>query len=155
MQRLFAVIFLVTAALAPKPAMADVLAHIVLSEQRLHLYVDGEKKHVWKISSGLHSGWTRTGTFRPYFLSRNHRSRLFGNAPMPFAVFYDSHWAVHGTTAVARLGRPASHGCVRLDPKNAAVLFDLVVKWGKDNTVIWITEKPLPGEPSEIKISQR
>ncbi|MGD9868321.1 MAG: L,D-transpeptidase [Hyphomicrobiales bacterium] len=155
MQRFFALFLLFAATVAPTPSKADVLAHIVLSEQRLHLYVDGEKKDVWKISGGLHKGWTRTGTFRPYFLSRNHRSRLFGGAPMPFAVFYDSHWAVHGTTAVNRLGRPASHGCVRLHPKNAAAFFSLVQKWGKDNTVIWITEKPLPGEPSELRISQR
>lgn len=126
--------------LAPAAARADVLAHIVLSEQRLHLYVDGEKKDSWKVSSGLHKGWTNTGTFRPYFLSRNHRSRLFRGAPMPYAVFYDRDWAIHGTTAVQRLGNPASHGCVRLDPKHAAMLFDLVVKQGKDKTVVWITE---------------
>ncbi len=121
-------------------ARADVLAHIVLSEQRLHLYVDGEKKDIWKVSTGKKSGWTRTGTFRPYFLSKHHRSRLFRGAPMPFSVFYDSHWAIHGTTAVKRLGNPASHGCVRLHPKHASVLFNLVVKQGKANTVIWITK---------------
>lgn len=131
----------VLAVLMPARASADVLAHVILSEQRLHLYVDGEKKHVWKISGGKHKGWTRTGTFRPYHLSRHHRSRLFNGAPMPYAVFYDSHWAIHGTNAIKRLGRPASHGCVRLHPKNAAVLFNLVRKRGKKNTVIWITEK--------------
>jgi lipoprotein-anchoring transpeptidase ErfK/SrfK len=119
---------------------ADVLAHIDLSEQRLHLYVDGDKKHTWKVSTGKKHGWTRTGTFRPQFLSKNHRSRLFRGAPMPYSVFYDSHWAVHGTTAIKRLGKPASHGCVRLHPKNAAVLFNLVAKQGKKNSVIWITE---------------
>ena len=138
--------FLVLAALCilptliPTHANADVLAHVVLSEQRLHLYVDGEKKDTWKISGGKKPGWTHTGTFRPYFLSRHHRSRLFRGAPMPYAVFYDSHWAIHGTNAIKRLGKPASHGCVRLHPKNAAVLFRLVQKWGKKNTVIWITE---------------
>jgi lipoprotein-anchoring transpeptidase ErfK/SrfK len=121
-------------------ARADVLAHIDLSEQRLHLYVDGEKKYTWKVSAGKKPGWTHTGTFRPQFLSRNHRSSLFRGAPMPFAVFYDRDWAVHGTTAIKRLGRPASHGCVRLDPKHAAVLFNLVLKQGKKNSVIWITE---------------
>jgi lipoprotein-anchoring transpeptidase ErfK/SrfK len=119
-------------------AQATVLAHIKLSEQRLHLYVDGEKKHVWKISGGKHPGWTRAGTFRPYFLSRHHRSRLFRGAPMPYAVFYDSHWAVHGTNAIRRLGKPASHGCVRLHPKNAAIFFNLIQKYGKKNSVIWI-----------------
>lgn len=130
----------VLAALAPGRARADVLAHIDLSEQRLHLYVDGEKKDAWPVSTGLRNGWTNTGTFRPYFLSRHHRSSLFRGAPMPHAVFYDRDWAIHGTTAVKRLGSPASHGCVRLDPKHAAVLFNLVVKQGKDNTVIWITQ---------------
>lgn len=121
-------------------ARADVLAHVDLSEQRLHLYVDGEKKDTWKISGGKKPGWTHTGTFRPQFLSRNHRSRLFRGAPMPYAVFYDSHWAVHGTTAIKRLGKPASHGCVRLHPKHAAIFFNLVAKQGKKNSVIWITE---------------
>lgn len=124
----------------PAAARADVLAHIDLSEQRLHLYVDGEKKHVWKVSTGLRPGWTNTGTFRPQFLSRHHRSRIFRGAPMPYAVFYDRDWAIHGTTAVSRLGRPASHGCVRLHPKNAAILFDFVLKQGKKNTVVWITK---------------
>ncbi len=127
-------------ALFPALARADVLAHIDLSEQRLHLYVDGEKIDTWKISAGLKKGWTHTGTFRPYFLSKNHRSSLFRGAPMPYSVFYDRDWAVHGTTAVKRLGNPASRGCVRLDPKNAAVLFNLVAKQGKKNTVIWITD---------------
>jgi lipoprotein-anchoring transpeptidase ErfK/SrfK len=135
---IFALIALL--AIWPTESPAQVLAHIVLSDQRLHLYVDGEKKHVWDISAGKKPGWTRTGTFRPQFLSRHHRSRLFRGAPMPYSVFYDSHWAIHGTTAIQRLGRPASHGCVRLHPKNAAVFFNLVLKQGKQNTVIWITE---------------
>lgn len=131
---------LAVCAMYTPPAHAAVLAHIKLSEQRLYLYVDGEKKHVWKISAGKKSGWTRTGTFRPQFLSRHHRSSIFRGAPMPYAVFYDRDWAIHGTNAISRLGRPASHGCVRLHPKNAAVFFNLVLKYGKQNTVVWIVE---------------
>lgn len=138
MKRYALVAYTAAIALWPFAAEADVLAHVRLSEQRLHLYVDGEKKHVWKISGGLRPGWTRSGTFRPYFLSRHHRSRLFRGAPMPYAVFYDSHWAIHGTNAIKRLGRPASHGCVRLHPKNAAIFFNLVRKQGKKNTVVWV-----------------
>lgn len=152
---LFCVALLALSLLLPRAARAEVLAHIVLSEQRLHLYVDGEKRSVWKISSGKHRGWTRTGTFRPYVLSRHHRSRLFNGAPMPYAIFYDRDWAVHGTNAISRLGRPASHGCVRLHPKNARTLFNLVLKYGKQNTVIWITEKPIPGSEAETKVSAR
>jgi lipoprotein-anchoring transpeptidase ErfK/SrfK len=141
--------------LLPHAARADVLAHIVLSEQRLHLYVDGKKKGVWKISSGKNRGWTRPGTFRPYMLSRNHRSSLYNGAPMPYAIFYDRDWAVHGTNAVSGLGRPASHGCVRLHPGNAATLFNLVLKYGKENTVIRITERPVPGTGSKARVSAR
>ena len=121
-------------------AKAEVLAHIRLSEQRLHLYVDGEKKHEWKISAGKKPGWTHTGTFRPYHLSRHHRSSLFRGAPMPFSVFYDSHWAIHGTTAIKKLGNPASHGCVRLHPDNAAQFFQLARQTGLGNTRILISQ---------------
>ena len=42
----------------------------------------------------------RAATFRPQILSRNHRSTIFSNAPMPYAIFYSGHYAIHGTTAV-------------------------------------------------------
>ncbi len=127
-------------ALVPGLARAEVLAKIDLSEQRMELFVDGEKKYTWKISGGLKKGWTRTGTFQPYFLSRYHRSSLFNNAPMPYSVFYDRDWAIHGTMSVKKLGQPASRGCVRLDPKNAAIFFNLVQKRGKKNTVVRIVD---------------
>jgi lipoprotein-anchoring transpeptidase ErfK/SrfK len=63
-------------------------------------------------------------------------SRIFNNAPMPHSIFYSGPFAIHGTTDVARLGRTASHGCIRLHPDNAAVLFDLVQRQGMRNTTI-------------------
>ena len=64
-------------------------------------------------------------------------SRQWDNAPMPHAVFFtrDGH-AIHGTLEVKRLGKPASHGCVRLSPKNAATLYALVEKTGLKNTQV-------------------
>jgi hypothetical protein len=50
----------------------------------------------------------------------NHRSRKYDNAPMPYAVFFNGGYAVHATFDLKRLGRPASHGCIRLHPENAA-----------------------------------
>ena len=55
---------------------------------------------------------------------------------MPHSIFYSGPFAIHGTVDVARLGRPASHGCIRLAPANAAVLFGLVQKEGIRNTTI-------------------
>jgi hypothetical protein len=54
---------------------------------------------------------------------------------MPYSIFFDGNYAIHGTVKVSQLGRRASKGCVRLHPRDAAVLFELV-KREKDNTTI-------------------
>jgi hypothetical protein len=63
-------------------------------------------------------------------------SRQYEYAPMPHAVFFHRGTAFHGTSAVGLLGRPASHGCVRLAPGNAATLFKLVHKHGYAQTKV-------------------
>jgi hypothetical protein len=70
-------------------------------------------------------------------MNRIWYSKEWDNAPMPHAVFFtrEGH-AIHGTYEVKRLGRPASHGCVRLSPQNAATLYDLVAKTGLKNTQV-------------------
>ena len=45
---------------------------------------------------------------------------------MPYSIFFDGGYAIHGSYEISHLGRPASHGCIRLHPKNAAILFALV-----------------------------
>jgi lipoprotein-anchoring transpeptidase ErfK/SrfK len=57
---------------------------------------------------------------------------------MPYSIFYDGHYAIHGTNQIGRLGRPASKGCVRLHPSDAAILFALVQREGMGNTRIHI-----------------
>ena len=66
-------------------------------------------------------------------------SRKYGNAPMPHALFFTEGWAVHDTASVAALGRPASHGCVRLAPANAKTLFRLVPAYGRAQARIVVT----------------
>jgi lipoprotein-anchoring transpeptidase ErfK/SrfK len=117
-------------------AAADVVVTVDKSTQRMSVSVDGQPLYDWVVSTGVYG--TPSGTFRPQALSRHHRSSLFNNAPMPYAIFYDGHYAIHGTTQISRLGRPASKGCVRLHPSNAAVLFALVQKEGTGNIRIHI-----------------
>ena len=81
---------------------------------------------------------TPVGRYKAEWLSRYHRSRKYDNAPMPWAVFFYGGYAVHGTTEIKRLGRPASHGCVRLHPENAKIFFSLVKKVGMPNTLITV-----------------
>jgi lipoprotein-anchoring transpeptidase ErfK/SrfK len=59
---------------------------------------------------------------------------------MPHAIFFYQGYAIHGTGFVSRLGRPASHGCVRLHPTQAAVLFQLVQRYGNSRTRIVISD---------------
>ena len=94
------------------------------------------QKYVWDVSTGATGFDTPTGKYTPTWLSKNHKSKQYEDAPMPFAVFFKEGIAVHGTQAIGQLGKPASHGCVRLAPENAAVFFDLVQTYGKFNTRI-------------------
>jgi lipoprotein-anchoring transpeptidase ErfK/SrfK len=73
-------------------------------------------------------------------LSRYHRSSRYDDAPMPYSIFYSGHFAIHGTDQVKKLGRPASSGCIRLHPKNAAKLFDLVKTEGLENARVVVVD---------------
>ncbi|MCC6888649.1 MAG: L,D-transpeptidase [Hyphomicrobiales bacterium] len=122
----------------PGAARADIVVTVDKAKQRMLVAVDGQHRYTWPVSTGI--GNTPSGSFRPYLLSRNHRSSLFNNAPMPYAIFYSGHYAIHGTTAVAQLGSRASKGCVRLHPSNAAALFALIQRYGNGNTRIVIQD---------------
>jgi lipoprotein-anchoring transpeptidase ErfK/SrfK len=134
----FAATMLAALLLASGSARAEIAVTVDKAKQRMFVVVDGEHRYTWPVSTGL--GNTPSGSYRPQVLSRNHRSRLFNDAPMPYAIFYSGHYAIHGTVAVAQLGRRASKGCVRLHPSNAAVLFALVQKHGLANTRILIED---------------
>ena len=125
--------------LFPVPASAKILAHIDISQQRLHLYVNGAKRATWPVSTARRGYRTPLGSYRPYWLHRNHYSTIYRGAPMPYSVFFRGGYAIHGTNEVNRLGRPVSHGCIRLHPSNAAVLFNLIGKHGYKATRIKIT----------------
>jgi lipoprotein-anchoring transpeptidase ErfK/SrfK len=125
---------------AASPASAGgVVARIDLSEQRMYVSVAGKATYTWPISSARRGYVTPTGSYRPTRLHRRWYSRKYNNAPMPHSIFFRGGYAIHGTTAVKSLGRPASHGCIRLAPGNAATLFQLVSSHGPRNTRIVIT----------------
>ena len=107
-----------------------VVARVDLSDQRMTVYVKGLITHSWKVSTAARGYYTPRGTYKPYRMHTMWRSRKYNNAPMPHAVFFHKGWAIHGTNAIARLGRPASHGCVRLHPDNARTLFNLITQSG-------------------------
>jgi len=107
----------------------------------LHLLYD------WPVSTGRermekNPSGLRLSTYTPggyYQLDRkrfyeHYRSHQWGE-PMPHAMFFNwvdrgrkTGLAIHAANGqdVARLGTRASAGCVRLSPKNARILFDLI-----------------------------
>jgi lipoprotein-anchoring transpeptidase ErfK/SrfK len=122
------------------PALAStIVARIDLSEQRMYVSIAGKAAYSWPVSTARRGYVTPTGSYRPTRMHRRWYSRKYDNAPMPHSIFFRGGYAIHGTTAVKSLGRPASHGCVRLAPGNAATLFQLVTSYGPNNTRIVIT----------------
>ena len=118
---------------------ASIVAKIDLSAQRMTVSVNGVTRYTWRVSTARSGYRTPVGSFRPQLLKKMHYSSKYHNSPMPHSIFFLGGYAVHGTNAVGSLGRPASHGCVRLSKENAAAFFQMVKAYGKWNTQIVIT----------------
>lgn len=112
------------------PASARVNAVVDISNQSLNLYVDGSLRHSWRVSTGRRGYRTPTGSYSPKRLERQWYSRKYHWSPMPYAVFFRGGYAIHGTNETGRLGRPASHGCIRLRTAHARTLFNLIRQHG-------------------------
>src|SRR5215208_49783 len=117
-------------------AVAAVRVSIDLSAQSMTVTVDGLQYATWRVSTAGKGYHTPVGSFRPYLLKRMHYSSKYENSPMPYSVFFLGGYAVHGTGYLKSLGRPVSHGCVRLHPRHAAALYSLVRKYGMGSTRI-------------------
>jgi hypothetical protein len=117
----------VTAFFAFGVAAANATVHIQidLSSQRMHV-TSSSGSYSWPVSTARSGYRTPRGSYAPTSLQRMHYSRIYHNSPMPHSIFFRGGYAIHGTYATGALGRPASHGCVRLAPGNAAALFAMV-----------------------------
>jgi lipoprotein-anchoring transpeptidase ErfK/SrfK len=134
MRRLIlAVVLLVGAAM---PASAGIVARIDISSQTLKVYENGRLAYSWPVSTARKGYRTPVGSYRPTRMHTMWYSRKYDNSPMPHSIFFYGGYAIHGTDALKSLGRPASHGCVRLHPRNAKRLYNLVKAHGAGNTRI-------------------
>ena len=100
----------------PAIASAQIVARINLSNQRMDVYVDGAARYTWPVSTARPGYRTPVGTFKPTALVRYHRSTIYSGSPMPYSIFFLRGYAIHGSYEIKHLGRPASHGCIRLHP---------------------------------------
>src|ERR1043166_5250222 len=138
MRLLSMLIAILTMAGASVTARAGVLVQIDKPSQRMLVQVDGRPTYLWRVSTGRGGFGTPTGRFRPQWMARSWFSTRYYGSPMPHSIFFHKGYAIHGTNYISRLGGPASHGCVRLHPANAATLFALVRRAGMANTTILV-----------------
>src|SRR5450631_28970 len=107
-------------------AEAGIVVTVDKSAQRLSVVVNGAPRYQWPVSTARMGCRTPNGSYKPQRLARKWFSRKYDWSPMPYSIFFNEGYAIHGSYEISHLGRPASHGCIRLHPENAAVLYGLV-----------------------------
>jgi L,D-transpeptidase catalytic domain len=124
-----------------------VLINIDKAKQKMTVFLGGVEKYDWPISTGRAGYSTPSGTYTATSMNEVWYSKEWDNAPMPHSIFFRKDgYAIHGSYEVKNLGRPASHGCVRISPENAATLYALVEKNGLKNTEVVLTGVTPGGE---------
>jgi L,D-transpeptidase catalytic domain len=122
---------------AVEPAAHKVLIVIDKPTQEMQVLVDDVERYTWAVSTGIRRYDTPSGTYTARSMNEMWYSKQWDDAPMPHAIFFTRKGhAIHGTEETKKLGRPASHGCVRLARENARTLFALVKEKGLKNTEV-------------------
>tara|TARA_B100000925_G_scaffold291862_1_gene282006 strand:+ start:1722 stop:2525 length:804 start_codon:yes stop_codon:yes gene_type:complete len=109
----------------------------------------GELKGIFSVSTGSRKvktttdgrqyiAITREGFFRPKKLYRDYYSYTFFGAGMPYATFFNGGIALHGTNSLNMLGKRASGGCVRFDPKDIKLINELIRTTGEGHERVLI-----------------
>lgn len=116
------------------------------STQTARLYLDGRLDDQWDVSTGMAGFGTPNFNkrfdgriFDRYTSSKYPGGDYNGLGNMPYAMFISGGIAIHGTPRGnwSRLGRPASHGCIRSHPDKAYRLNRLLRQIGVRNS--WVT----------------
>jgi lipoprotein-anchoring transpeptidase ErfK/SrfK len=131
----------------PKKAGSAILIDINKAKQKMTVFVDGIEKYHWPVSTGRAGYSTPSGTYTATSMNEIWYSKQWDNSPMPHSIFFikDGH-AIHGSYEVKNLGKPVSHGCVRIAPENATTLYALVKANGLANTQVVLTGVTPGGE---------
>jgi lipoprotein-anchoring transpeptidase ErfK/SrfK len=130
-----------------KKAGSAIVININKAKQEMTVFLDGIEKYHWPVSTGRAGYSTPSGTYTATSMNEIWYSKQWDNSPMPHSIFFirDGH-AIHGSYEVKTLGKPVSHGCVRISPENATLLYALVQKNGLENTKVVLTGVTPGGE---------
>jgi lipoprotein-anchoring transpeptidase ErfK/SrfK len=145
----------VTLLIATAPAAANVVVTVDKSTQHMTVSVDGTPRYNFVVSTGRAGYGTPSGRYHPERLARTYFSKKYYNSPMPHSIFFHGGYAIHGSYEISHLGGPASHGCIRLHPSNAATLYTLVQSEGASNTTIVVTGSNPAGHQAQTPRYER
>src|SRR5690242_1039107 len=102
--------------------MGPMAVIVSLTEQRAYVYRNGILIAVSTISTGKKGYETPTGVFTILQKDKDHRSKKYDNAPMPYQERLT--WDGIALHAGGLPGYPESHGCVHLPTQFANLLFE-------------------------------
>ncbi|MFJ8014241.1 L,D-transpeptidase family protein [Streptomyces sp. NPDC096339] len=89
------------------------------------------------IRTGRDGDETRRGRHEIYWRSKDHKSTLYNNAPMPYAQFFDGGQAIHARSDYL-YAHGGSGGCVNLAEPDAVKLWNLLTEG--DTVYVWGTK---------------
>ena len=139
MKRVVIVATLALVMVGASHANANVIVNVDKSSQHMTVSVDGHPVYSFVVSTGRRGYGTPNGVYHPTRLEKQWFSKEYYSSPMPHSIFFHGGYAIHGSFEISRLGGPASHGCIRLHPADAAKLYALVQDEGMSKTTIVVS----------------
>ena len=120
---------------APSGGMGKEIV-VVLHEQRVYAYENGQLVHSSLASTGIARYPTRVGQFRIYtkYLATLMSGPGYYLPNVPYTMYYSSGYAIHGTYWHSNFGRPMSHGCVNLPTPEARWFYE----WAPVGTLVTV-----------------
>src|SRR5882672_619241 len=109
MSRSHVFVVAIASMLSTAAAQAAVTVTIDKSIQQMTVEVDGRPLYQWPVSTGKAGGYdTPSGKYKAFRMERDHFSKEWDDAPMPFSIFFTPKGhAIHGSFDVKHLGSPA------------------------------------------------
>lgn len=124
-------------AVAPDaPNTAGKLILVVLREQRVYVYENGQLLRTTLASTGLGATPTVQGQYKIYV--KYKAQTMYGPGyylpSVPYVMYFFKGYGLHGTYWHNNFGRPMSHGCVNLPTPEAQWLFN----WAEVGTPVYV-----------------
>ena len=130
----------------PDQAQAQLELRVDLSERQMSLYLDGRLTETYPVAVGQPEFATPQGTYglsrvvwNPSWIPPDEEwaedadpkaPGEVGNPMGRVKIYFSPAYYIHGTTDVKSLGRPASHGCIRMRNQDAVNLARWIMDYG-------------------------